>query len=99
MDEAVIDQLRIVFRRLEIVAGTWRAIRREETGMSETDVRDALIKLDPLWDELFPAEQGRIVHLLVERVTIIVGQLDIHLRADGLPSLARELAITGRAAP
>jgi hypothetical protein len=26
--------------------------------------------LDPLWDELFPAEQARIVALLVERVDI-----------------------------
>jgi site-specific DNA recombinase len=25
---------------------------------------------DPLWDELFPAEQARIVALLVERVDI-----------------------------
>ncbi len=38
-------------------------------GLSESDVRGALERLDPLWDELFPAEQARIVQLLVERVT------------------------------
>ena len=27
-------------------------------------------RLDPLWDELFPAEQARIIRLLVERVEI-----------------------------
>ena len=31
---------------------------------------DALTRLDPQWDELFPAEQARIVRLLVERVTV-----------------------------
>ena len=31
-------------------------------------MREALERLDPLWDELFPAEQARIVQLLVERV-------------------------------
>jgi len=27
-----------------------------------------LQRLDPLWDKLFPAEQARIVQLLVQRV-------------------------------
>ena len=98
IEEAVIDQLRTVFRQPEVVAGTWRAVRREETGMSEADVRDALMQLDPLWDELFPAEQARIVHLLVERVTILENELDIRLRADGLPGLARELTSAGSVA-
>ena len=31
---------------------------------------DALQKLDPLWDELFPAERERIVKLLVEEVVV-----------------------------
>ena len=33
-------------------------------------MREALERLDPLWDELFPAEQARIVRLLVERVDV-----------------------------
>jgi hypothetical protein len=32
--------------------------------------RDALASLDLLWDELFPAEQARIVQPLVERADI-----------------------------
>ena len=56
------------------------------------------MQLDPLWDELFPAEQARIVHLLVERVTILENELDIRLRADGLPGLARELTSAGSVA-
>jgi hypothetical protein len=38
--------------------------------ITEDEVRDALRQLDPLWDELFPAEQARIVQLLVERVDL-----------------------------
>ena len=30
----------------------------------------ALERLEPLWDELFPAEQARILRLLVDRVEI-----------------------------
>ena len=49
-----------------------RGARREQSidGLSEAEVRDALQRLDPLWDELFPAEQARIVQLLVERVDV-----------------------------
>jgi site-specific DNA recombinase len=54
-----------VFRQAEIVAGTWKAARAESVDISEADARAALQQLDPLWDELFPAEQARIVALLV----------------------------------
>lgn len=52
----------------------------------------ALTRLDPLWDELFPAEQARIVTLLVERVEIGVQGLSVRLRMDGLAGLVREMA-------
>ena len=59
--------------------------------LSRSDVRTALQQLDPLWDELFPAEQARIVALLVERVDIGTEGLDVRLRVDGLSGLAREM--------
>ena len=55
----------------------------------------ALLQLDPLWDELFPAEQARIVALLVERVDIGTEGLNVRLRVDGLGSLAREMLAGG----
>ena len=45
----------------------------------------------PLWDELIPAEQARIVGLLVERVDISGESASIRLRAEGLSSLALQL--------
>jgi site-specific DNA recombinase len=42
-------------------------------------------------DELFPAEQARIVSLLVERVDIGTNRLNFRLRMDGLGGLAREM--------
>ena len=48
-------------------------------------------QLAPLWDDLFPAEQARIVALLVERVEIVTEGLNVRLRMDGLAGLAREI--------
>jgi DNA invertase Pin-like site-specific DNA recombinase len=91
IEAAVIDQLRAVFRQPEIVVGTWKAARAHDPEITEADARDALAGLDPLWEELFPAEQARIVQLLVERVDIGTSGLNVRLRIDGLAALAREM--------
>ena len=79
-------------RSPEIIVRTWRVARQSLDGLSEADVRDALERLDPLWDELFPAEQARIVQLLVERVDISTEGADIRLRTQGLTSLVTDLS-------
>jgi site-specific DNA recombinase len=91
IENAVIDQLRGLLRDSEIVVRTWRTARQSLPDISEAAVRDALERLDPLWDELFPAEQARIVQLLVERIEINPDGLDIRLRVEGLLHLARDL--------
>ena len=96
IEAAVIDQLRAVFRQPEIVAGTWKAAKAKDGGITEADARATLQQLDPLWDELFPAEQARIVALLVERIDIGTEGLDIRLRVDGLHGLAREMMAGNR---
>jgi site-specific DNA recombinase len=68
---------------------TWRAARG--TGISEAKVRQALERLDPLWDEPFPAEQARIVQLLVERVEVHPDRVNVRLRTAGLTYLFAEL--------
>ena len=41
--------------------------------------------------ELFPAEQARIVGLLIERIDIGLAGMSLRLRTDGLAALAREM--------
>jgi site-specific DNA recombinase len=93
IESAVIEQLRVVFRQPEIVAGTWRAAREQSDDITEADARSALMQLDPLWDELFPSEQARILGLMVERVDIEEAGINVRLRVDGLTNLAREILV------
>jgi site-specific DNA recombinase len=95
LETAVVQQLRAVFRQPEIVAGTWKAARAHGATITEADAASALQRLDPLWEELFPAEQARIVGLLVERVDIDSDRLNVRLRVDGLGGLAREMLAAG----
>ncbi len=59
--------------------------------LTEGDVIDALERLDPVWEELFPGERGRIAQLLVERVVVRADGLELRLRTDELRSLVAEL--------
>jgi hypothetical protein len=58
--------------------------------ISEGEVREVLERLDSLWEELFPAEQPRIVQLLVEGVDISLDGADIRLRTEGLTNLVAD---------
>jgi hypothetical protein len=98
IEGAVIGQLRGIFRQPEIVVGTWRAARAEQDDVTEEEAREALLQLDPLWDELFPAEQARIVQLLVERVDVRMHGVEVRLRPNGIGGLVREVAGSRRAA-
>jgi len=92
IEKIVIDQVRILLRSPEIIVQTWRSARKSIKGLTEIDVRTALLEFDQLWNELFPAEQARIIKLLVERVDVGIGGLDIKLRVDGVTSLVGELS-------
>ncbi len=94
IEATVIGQLRAVFRQPELIAGTAKAARQHDQDVTADEVREALLQVDPLWDELFPAEQARIMALLVERIDITATGLDIKLRVDGLPGLACEVMAT-----
>jgi len=98
IEAAVISQVRMLLRQPEIIVGTWLAARTEIPDLTENEVREALQQLDPLWEQLFPAEQARIVHLLVERVEVGPTGANIRLRVSGLASLAGDLgAVAGTA--
>ena len=91
IENAVVDQLRGMLRAPEIVVRTWRVARQLMGDIKEAEVREALEQLDPLWAELFPAEQARIVQLLVERVDFSLDGVAIRLRTSGIASLIGDL--------
>ena len=91
IEAAVTDQLRLLLRSPGIVARTFRAAKPLVAGLTEATVREALHDFDALWDELFPAEQARIVRLLVDRVDIGTDGADIRLRTEGLTDLVKDL--------
>ena len=92
IEAAVLAQVRALLRQPEVAVGTWRTVRASAPDVTEQEVLLALERIEPLWDELFPAERARIVRLLVDRVDVRAEGAVVRLRLDGLGSLVRDLA-------
>lgn len=92
IEKLVIDKVRILLLSPEIIVQTWRCARQSMKELTESEVRKALEAFNPLWNELFPAEQSRIIQLLVERVDVSTDRVDIKLRIAGVTSLIGEFS-------
>ncbi len=95
----VLAQIQGIFRTPAIAARTIAAAARlVDTGDiagREREIVAALGRLDTIWSELFPAEQQRILHLLIERIAVEPSGFSITLRAEGMRGLAEELKPAG----
>jgi site-specific DNA recombinase len=96
VDGAVLDHVQKLLAAPELVARTWATAKREaEDEITEREVTGLLAEFAMVWNELFPAEQARIVQLLVERVDVQEDALEVRIRAEGLASLVGELRQQG----
>jgi DNA invertase Pin-like site-specific DNA recombinase len=92
VDGAVLDHIRKSLAAPELVARTWAVAKRDAIDeITEREVTVLLADFATVWNELFPAEQARIVQLLVERVDMQEDALEVRIRAEGLASLVTEL--------
>jgi DNA invertase Pin-like site-specific DNA recombinase len=98
----VLGQVKRLLASPEMVARTITAVRQgdsvaDDTQRREIEVIEALGALEPVWDELYPAEQARILRLLIERIDVAPDGISLTLHAAGIRSLVAE--VTGQGAP
>jgi DNA invertase Pin-like site-specific DNA recombinase len=91
VDGAVIAELRRIIGTPEVVSRVIEAKRRDGGQVDQRAIVAALHRFNDLWDALFPAEQARIVRLLVDRVTISSSGMAVDLRHNGIAALIRDL--------
>jgi hypothetical protein len=87
----MVDQLRATLRAPDLLADILPAARKLAPTLDEAQVTVAMTRLDAIWDQLFPAEQTRIVKLLVEEVIVSPNDIEVRMRANGIERLALEL--------
>ncbi|OSM08737.1 recombinase family protein [Magnetofaba australis] len=93
IEELVLSQLQRMVTSPELIARAWRSANdQSDSKHSEKDIITAMQTIEPVWSELFPGEQTRLIQLLISRVEVRTDGVKIHLRVNGLTSLADELA-------
>ena len=94
LESAVLEQLRTVLRAPELLREMLPQAIKLDPALDEAQITVAMTRLDVIWDQLFPAEQSRIVRLLVEKVIVSPNDLEVRLRANGIERLVLELQPT-----
>ena len=90
LEGAVVAQLRRVLRAPEMVeAMIPQAVALDPT-LDAAQVTVAMTQVEQVWDQLFPAEQQRLVRLLVERVIVSPTNLELRLRPGGIGAIAAD---------
>jgi DNA invertase Pin-like site-specific DNA recombinase len=91
VEDAVIGEIRRMIRAPEIAARVIKAPRDVSAAVDEKAVIKALGEFDQIWTALYPAEQTRIIQLLVDRVTVGASGIAVDLRQEGLGSVLRDM--------
>ena len=91
LEAAVLEQMRRVLRASDMVAGVAERAARLDPSLDEAQVTVAMTRLDAIWDQLFPAEQQRIVRLLIDKVIVSPNDIEVRFRPNGIEVLALEL--------
>jgi site-specific DNA recombinase len=96
LEGLVLGQVRRLLASPELVARTITAVQRENGAaesllVDESEVIETLGALERVWDELYPAEQARILRLLIERIDVAPDGISVTLHAAGIRSLVAEL--------
>jgi DNA invertase Pin-like site-specific DNA recombinase len=91
VEDAVVTEVRRILQTPEVVTQVVAALKRDSGGASEADAIAALHEFNALWSQLFPAEQARIIQLLVRCVTVTTAGLEVDIRREGIAGVIREM--------
>ena len=88
----MVGEIRRLLRTPKVAARVSRTLREDRPDLGETDISASFTQFDDVWKILIPAEQARVVRLLVARITASEAGLAVDLRHEGLDAIAALMA-------
>lgn len=97
IERVVLHQLGAIFNTLTCVAMVHRAYKKlrgnMEKELSMDEIRQAFNCLELIWNVLFPVEQYKLMHLLLDRVTVFSDRVELDIKTAGLSAFVNDLMI------
>ncbi len=87
----VFDQLKVLFNQPQVIIQTWNTAKKEDSTISENDVRKGLQSIETLWDCLYHNEQARLLQLFIQRIDVSVEGVSITIRTNGIDDLIHSI--------
>jgi hypothetical protein len=72
-----------------VLAHAVREVRTLRPDIPEAKAIDALQSIDTIWEEIFPAEQARIIQTVIKQITARKDGVSIEWLVDGMTGLLR----------
>ena len=91
LEALVVNEVLNVLSAPHMVQAVWDKVRSDYPGLTEPEVVLPMRRLASMWPNLFAAEQQRLVRLLIEKVILSDGGLEIVWRDAGWQELGAEL--------
>jgi len=96
IESAVMEQVKRILRSSEISVAVLKALRNLNNPVTahldEFQTSNLMATVERVWDALYPIEQHRIMHLIVQKVVVSPTRLDITFHPSGIANLVIEVA-------
>ncbi len=93
LEANVVAQMRRILRAPDLKTRVAQFMTQRDAQVDEAQVCLAMLQIDKIWDQLFPAEQERIVRLLINKVVVTPHNIEVQFRAHGIERLAAEIKL------
>lgn len=97
IEPIIIGQLRQFFVAPEVIHRTHQRAQMHEPNITIEEVRKTLAQFDEIWEQLFPLEQNRIMHLIVKRIQVSLSGVTITFQPNGIMDVYEQLTSKRRA--
>ncbi|ABK45417.1 Resolvase, N-terminal domain [Magnetococcus marinus MC-1] len=91
IERLVLAQVQNLVNSPEVLAKTIFLVKAQEPAIPEHEIIGLLASISPVWDELFPLEQNRLLKLLVKSIDLSEQGADLFLNVEGIHTLVHEL--------
>ncbi len=94
IEQLVVAQARKMIAEPEVAAKVHRILKIEDNvKMTLQEVKWILTRFNNVWDALFPVEQNRLLRLLIVRITVSPGHVDITYQPNGIAAVCQEMTV------
>lgn len=91
IESVVLSKLHQVFQKPELLVNVWRNTNNGVSSITENTIRESISNINTFWPELWSGEQQRLLRMMLEKVVVQHGEIEMRVMVDNLHLLLADL--------